>query len=374
MFHQKKHLVIIILIVLFAFNISSVFAEDVTLRILCWKGYSKPYIEGFQKLISEKYNINVTIEISNVSDPTEFWQKSRAKKVDLISPAHNILKSNKWPFIKGTVNVALPINLDNIPNYKYVLPFLQKSIFVTENNSVYGVPYTMGPYGLAYNADKVAEPKSWNVLWSDKSKNTITLSKDYSDCNIYISALALGAKYDQLYDYDKLISRIPKKALEVKLKKLALNTFSFWEGTANYKEFPKLTYAATWGYAVAQANINGGNWKMADPQEGTTLWVDHWVITYALKDKPLEKKLAEEWINYCLSPELQVGVIRYWGVSPVVTNINDKLTKSEISIYKPGQNDYWRTLSLWENQTTRTSNGYINMWRGSQSKNQICKQ
>lgn len=360
MVSKKIIKVITVFMATFAFIPKVVFAQDITLRILCWEGYAKPYTKKFQALMHKKYDKKVSLEIKNVSDPGEFWDESRGNNVDLISPAHNILKSNKWKFIEG--KIALPINLKNIPNYKYVIPFLQKNEFATKNGKVFGVPYTMGPYGLAYNADKVEEPESWNILWSKEAKNKITISKDYSDCNIYTSVLALGGSYNDLYDYDTLVSNIDKISLSKKLSKLVSNTFSLWEGTADYKQFDQLLYAATWGYAVAQANKHGGNWKMATPKEGTTMWVDHWVITHSLKDKPLKKKIAEEWINYCLSNDLQIGVIRNWGVSPVVTNINDKLTKDEIAVYKPGQNEYWKNLSLWKNQSTRTQNAFKIIW------------
>ncbi|SLM30932.1 putative Extracellular solute-binding protein, family 1 [Desulfamplus magnetovallimortis] len=358
-FSKKINSLFVFFILLFTIT-GLAFGEQVTLSMLCWEGYAKPYVEQYKKLIKKKYNVDIEIDISNLSDPGEFWEKSRGKKVDIISPAHNLLKSKQWPFIRG--KIALPVNLDNIPNYNHIIPFLKKNSFVSDTDNIYAVPYTMGTYGLAYNADKVEKPGSWDVLWSDAAKNKITLSKDYSDCNVYVTALLLGAAYENLYDYDKLISQINKNTLQTKLNQLVHNTHSLWQGTADYKEFKNLIYASTWGYAVAQANQNGGNWKMATPKEGTTMWVDHWVVTYALKDQPLKRKLAEEWINYSLSPELQIGVIRNWGVAPVVSNINDRLTENEISIYKSGDNEYWQKLSMWENQTARTRNGYKKMW------------
>jgi len=337
-------------------------AQSVTLNIQCWEGYASHYVEGFKKLVKDKHNIDITINITNVSDPNEFWQMARAKKVDLISPAHNIPKSKKWPFIKG--GVAIPVNLNNIPNYKYVIPFLQKNDFVTENNKVYGVPYTMGPYGLAYNADKVKEPKSWNVLWGAAAVGKYTISKDYPDANIYTSALILGSTYGDLYDIKKLRSSAGNEdAIQEKLNALAKNAYSLWAGTANPDEFDKLHYATTWGYAVSEANKKGLNWKMARPSEGTTMWVDHWVITSAVEGDKVKKMLAEEWINYGLGIELQVGVIRNWGVSPVITNLGDHITSAERDTFAVGEDTYWKGLSLWENQDKRTSNANAKVWK-----------
>lgn len=354
----RRYLIALFMVGVFFAN--STKAASTTLRIHCWKGYATPYIEGFKDLVKEKHKINIHVAVTHASDPQEFWNMARDKKADLISPAHNIPLSPSWHFIQG--KVLLPVDLGNIPNYRNVLPLLQKNKFVTVKGKVYGVPYTMGPYGLAYNTKKVTEPDSWSVLWDVKAKGRYTLSADYPDCNSYLTALVLGAGYDELYNSDKLFSKISQADFQSRLNTLAANAASFWEGVANPEEFPELSYAATWGFAVAKANSKGGKWKMAKPREGTTMWADHWAVTHAVKDHPEKKKLCEEWINYCLSPRLQVGAIRNWGVSPVVTNINALLTKQEVETFNAGNNEYWKSLSFWQHQEKRTKNTYKYMW------------
>ncbi len=356
----RPALLFLLAIILFFCPASAIADKPMTLRIHCWEGYAKPYVSGFKEIISHKYGEDIDIKISNASDPSEFWELSRGMKVDIISPAHNIPKNRRWSFIDG--GVALPVNLANIPNYKNLLDLLKNNDFVTKNGLIYGVPYTIGPYGLAYNADKVGDPGSWSVLFDSGARGKYTISKDYPDCNIYVSALILGATYSDIYDADKLLKKVRRPELQANLNTLASNAVSLWEGTANPDEFKNLYYTATWGYAVAQANLKGGNWKMAQPKEGTTMWADHWLITYAVKNDPFKKQLCEEWVNYCLSPEIQVGVIRNWGVSPVVTNIMDKITPEEAKTFRVGDNEYWKTLSFWQNQNARTTNFYKRFW------------
>jgi len=227
----------------------------------------------------------------------------------------------------------------------------------------------MGPYGLAYNSEKVNKADSWSVLWEKDSSKLYTISKDYPDCNIYVTSLVLGAGYDDIYKMNKLLKKVSNSDLKEKITQLASNAGSLWEGTANPDEFGKLKYAATWGYAVAKANSKGMKWKMAKPKEGTTMWVDHWVITYAVNNDALKKKICEEWINYCLGNELQIGVIRNWGVSPVVTNINNLITQEEINTFNVADNEYWKSLSLWEHQDKRTKNFYKNIWNDALKQN-----
>lgn len=123
---------------------NEVVAEKMVLNILCWKDYTKPYAKEFIQLIKEKYQIDIKLNIKNISKASAFWDATRSKRADLISPAHNILKSKKWEFIE--TGVALSINLNNIPNYKKILPVFQKNWFVTKDDNIFAVPYAAGTY------------------------------------------------------------------------------------------------------------------------------------------------------------------------------------------------------------------------------------
>jgi len=252
-------------------------AKNVELRIHCWEGYSEPYIEGFKDYVLNKYDIRLTMKVTHVSSPEEFWNVARNRQADLICPAHNLFEGRR-PFVK--YDVVIPLNMDNIPNYQNVKMALRDLRFAKKRDSIHGVPYAMGVYGLAYNADKVEEPDSWKILWNSKSKNRYSISKDYPDANMYITALSLGVPFTHLYDVDMLLDMVSSDQLQRQLSGLAENSFSMWEGIANHTEFDELHYATTWGNAVLKANMNGLNWKMASPVEGDTAFIDYWAVTY----------------------------------------------------------------------------------------------
>ena len=335
--------------------------QQIELRFLSWADYVSPFEKQFLDYIQQKYGISLRLKIINVVNPGEFLEAARSNSADLISPAHNIPKSLRWPLVAQ--KLVLPVNLKNVPNFRYVLKFLKNSRFVVSSQKVYGVPYSMGPYGLAYNTKLIkTPPNSWNVLWDPKYTGKYSITGGYPDCNIYIAALSIGAKYDELYHVEKILAG-REAHLRSKLHQLARGAHSLWEGVANFREFPKLALAATWGYAVSKANQAGGSWKMAYPKEGTTLWVDHWLITKAVKDNPLKKAIAEDWINFSLGKAPQIALLREWGVSPVVNHINEYLTDEEIKTFHVGNSRYFEKLSLWENQDRRTQNAYEVFWQ-----------
>ena len=55
------------------------------LRINCWGGYAAPYVEAFQALVKEKFNVDVEVEITNPTDQDEFFLAVKNGTADLIS-------------------------------------------------------------------------------------------------------------------------------------------------------------------------------------------------------------------------------------------------------------------------------------------------
>ncbi|MBF0100383.1 MAG: extracellular solute-binding protein [Desulfobacterales bacterium] len=355
---NKQGLLLIFIIQFFI--LSSISAEE--LRILCWEGYAAPeYTQEFEKLIKEKYKIDLKVSVKNVSDPQEFFDGIRTKKVDIISPAQNIPKSSRWRFIE--TNLVLPINLDNLPNYKDIIPALQKAEYISKDGNVYGVPYIYGPYGLAYNTNIVKEePKSWNIFWDPQYAGKYSLSSDYHEANIYITALAMGLKKDEIFSYNKLNTPDFKNKLNI----LGKNVKSFWIGVDKADDLQGLAIATAWGFAFPELKKRGEVWKMAQPQEGATGWVDNFMIGYSLKDNTQMKRIAEEWLNFAISPEIQLKAARNLSCFPVNLTVKDKVSAEEAKeLHLDNPNYFKDNLILWEVLGERDQNGFKNMWENA---------
>lgn len=330
------------------------------LRILCWEGYAAPeYTQPFEQMIKAKYGREVKLVVQNVSDPGEFFEAVRAKKADLISPAHNIPKSERWKLIKG--KVTLPLNLANIPNYKDLIPALQQADYIAEGGAVYGAPIVYGPYGLAYNTSVFPEaPTSWTIFWDPQYRGRYAISADYHEANIYMAALAQGLKPPDIFSYD--ILNTPD--IQQKLAELAQFAKTFWVGVDTADDLQGLAFATAWGFALPELQKRGEVWKMAEPQEGTTGWVDNWMIGYSLADNPELKQIAEEWINYSLGPEVQVGYVRNIAQFPVNLTIGPRLTPEERTAFHVDDPQYFQEhLILWAILGERDQNGFKALWQ-----------
>ncbi|MCP4714458.1 MAG: extracellular solute-binding protein [Deltaproteobacteria bacterium] len=352
----KQYLILCVCIVLLSFPLS--FAEE--LRILCWDGYAVPeYTQPFEKMIKVKYGIDLTVSVQKLSDPQEFFDGIRGRKADIISPAHNVPKSAQWPFIKG--ELVLPINLKNIPNYTDLIPLLQKAEYITENGHVYGVPIVYGSYGLMYNTGIIKNaPDSWNIFWDPRYAGKYAISADYHEVNVYITALASGLDKDRIFEY----SQVNTPEIIRRVNGLAQNAKTFWVGVDTADVLQGLAFATAWGFARPELARRGEVWKMAHPREGTTGWVDNWMIGYSLKDKPTLKRIAEEWINYSIGPEVQVGYVRNISQFPVNLSIRDRMTPEEIETFHLDDPTYFKKdFILWKTLSRLNQTGLRRIWK-----------
>lgn len=333
-------------------------AHQETIRITCWEGYADAtVVKEFKDLIKKKYNIDVEVKTHYPTDQDEFYKAAKDGTADLISPPADLAKTPRFNcFQKGNYFLA-EVDMNNIPNAKNMIPFFAADQSLIHQKKRYGVPYNCGPYGLDYNTEVVKEtPQSWNIFWDPRYEGKYTLNNNFPKCNIWITALALGYRYDQIFDIDKL----DRQKIQEKLNVLAQNAFSLWDGSANPDEFPRLALATDWGFAAAQANKKGGKWMIAAPKEGGTAWIDYWCITKAATGQ--KKKLCEEWINLQLSHKSQAAVVKNQGVSPVVTIPGDLLTPTEKSLFHVGDNAYFKTVAIWQVMSEKTEKAYGEMW------------
>ena len=343
--------------------------EKGVLRLLIWEGHAPPdHVRSFENLIKEKYDFKIKLDIRYVQSPDEFYTSIRDGSVDVVAMTHHLFKDERFKFIEK--KLLLPLNLENIPNYKHVIPALQKAEFLRSKDRVYASPESQGPYGLAYNTLLLKKaPKSWNILWEPRFKGKYVIGANEYIYNANITALAMGYPRESLSSYDAL----DNPEFKTKLRELAVNAHSFWIGVDKADDLSGHALATSWGDALGPLNKRGEPWKMAEPTEGMPCWIDNLAITSALADRPFLKTLAEEYINYSLRTDYQVGLIlRGVGTIPVVTNIEDLLSPEEKKRTHIGTPNFFdNNRILVTTYSERDRNGIKLLWKEAMSGIQI---
>ena len=334
-------------------------AVPLTLKFATYEGYVTDWHEAeFKKLIKEKHGWDIELEKQILEEDRDFFKAVRGLSCHLAIVTNYLLHSPSYSYIDA--KLVLPLDLEKIPNFDQLLDPMKNAAFLRgEDGKVYAAPMAQGPLGLFYNTDLLDEaPTSWQVFWDEKRQGEYAVSKEPSLENIYICALASGLKESQLGSYTDV--NVP--AVREKLEKLIANAKNLWSGVDTVEELKDVRFATSWGDSINALKELGQNWKRAEPAEGTLVWIDCWVMSPAVKERPELKILAEEWMNFSLSPASQAFYLRDtdFHYFPLTKKIRDHLTEEENAQFQFDEEELsvpYPTLDF------RAQNGFEGMWK-----------
>ncbi len=131
----------------------------------------------------------------------------------------------------GLPQALQPIEFTRLSHYPTVLNSLTHTRYDEFNGKKYSDPLLGGSYGLAYNAAKRDEPKSWEELWRPENKANFAITGDQFEANVYTTLLVLRYPPESFYDIDAIQFDTPK--VQAKLTSLGQNADSLCNGMAD---------------------------------------------------------------------------------------------------------------------------------------------
>ncbi len=194
-----------------------------------------------------------------------------------------------------------PINLDNIPNFKYIQDNFVNPAYDPEN--LYSVPYTWGTVGIIYNTTQIDVPEEeidWEILWDETYTDQILMFDNPRDA-FAIAEIMCGFSLNT-ENHDELIIA----AERLKEQKSVVQAYVMDE------IFDKMAAGDAWlapYYAGDALTILEENEDLAFvvPDSGTNLFVDAMCIPTGAK----QKEAAEMYINFMCEPDIAFANIDY---------------------------------------------------------------
>jgi len=338
----------ILLFVVIAYSFDAI-AESTKLTICEWQGYIMPWKNEFKTYAKER-GMDVELELFDeyLTSPEQVFNLARGKFCDIITPTHNYFAQRHNQLFRS----LLPIDFSKIPNYNKVFSTLKQLTYKEYQGESYAVPLLGGSYGLAYNADKVKEPSSFDVLFDPANKCKITITKAQFAANFYLALLKAGYDKRTLYNMDQSIKSMAftDPQIQNNLEQLYSNVCTqdrFWDGVADFTN-TELLYGTTYWFGVAAANKKGLNWKIAHNVR-STVWLDTISFGLTLKDSPEKLKAAYILADFMLSTAIQEKIHQTYGV--VVVNQKAKQELNDLS-------EFYQEQWLWQPLTIRTQGIY----------------
>jgi len=279
------------------------------LNFMVWEGYTDSlFTAPFERACGVKVNATY---MGSSDDLVAKLRGGGAQTIDLISPSSDAVTQ----IIQA--GLALPLDLSRVPSFNDLMPSFRALKVARKDSLIYGEPWAYGPNPLIYDSSKVSPaPASWAVLWDDRFRGRISLQDDIA--SLYMVAQLLGlddpndpAKLYNLSDAD--LARVKAKMLELRPR-----VRKYWATAGDLTQLfqaGEVVLAEGWPlmtHQLRQARFPAGE---VIPQEGTTAWADHWVLTSGAKNLDA----AYAWLEYAAQPftqKLLYDVTRYIVAHP----------------------------------------------------------
>ena len=203
-------------------------------------------------------------------------------------------------------SLLAPLNYDNIPNAKNILPEFQNAEYDPDGNkdgfNDYSVPYLYGMIGIIYNTTMVdeADTGSWELMWNEKYTGNILQFNNSRD--------AFGtAQYYLGKDVNSDSEADWRDALEMLKEQKPILQGYVMDEIYNKMENGSAAIAAYYAGDYLAMYENNEDLEFFYPEEGTNLYVDAMCIPASSQNK----EIAERYINFMLMPEPAIANAEY---------------------------------------------------------------
>ena len=266
--------------------------DTVTLNVYNWGQYIADGSDGSMEVIAEfeRRYPNIKVNYSTYDSNEIMYSKlsNGGITVDVIIPSDYMIAR----LIEE--DMLLPLNFDNIPNYRYIDESFKNTAYDPENR--YSVPYTWGTVGILYDTKYVdeADVTGWELLWNEKYAGKILMFGNSRDA-FGVAQYLLG--YD-VNTTDK--TELQAAAAKLKQQRPILQQYVMDEIFATMQN--EEAWIAPY-YAGDCLTMMGENENLAfylPEEQGFNLFIDAMCIPSCAK----EKEAAETFINFLCDPEI----------------------------------------------------------------------
>ena len=297
--------------------LSTASAETVIVNVYNWGEYisdgsddsldvNKEFEEYYSKILSEKrgHKVKVQVNYTTYASNEDLYakMKSGVGGYDVIVPSDYMIERLK---AEGLIQ---PLNLANIPNYKYIKDEFKKP-FYDNGEETYSVMYTYGIVGIIYNTKYVDEADigGWDLLWNSKYANRILQFNNARD--------AFGsAMYKLGFSVNNSTTEQWQLALqELKVQKPLVQSYVMDE-VYNKLESEEAWIGAYYAGDALSMIANNENLAFYYPKDengnfATNIFADAMCIPSGISEE--NKEHAEAYINFMLTQEIATANAEY---------------------------------------------------------------
>ena len=269
--------------------------EDNKLYVYNWGEYiDESVIAEFE----EETGIEVVYDLFETNEEMYPIIEAGAVKYDVICPSDYTIQR----MIQN--NLLAEINFDNVPNIKEIGPEYMDMAKDFDPENKYAVPYCWGTEGILYNKQRFDElgipyPTKWADLWNPELEGEILMHNTLRYA--FMAALKIRGYSLNTTDPDQL-AEARDMLIEQKPLVQAYVIDQVRDKIINGEAAAAMLYSGDLLYIQDTAKEQGSEFDLEYvlPEEGTSYWIDCWVIPANAE----HKENAEKWINFLCRPDI----------------------------------------------------------------------
>ena len=264
--------------------------EKVTINVYNWGQYISDGTDGSIDVNAE-FTAETDIEVNYMtfdSNETMYTKlKTGGSSYDVIIPSDYMIAR----LIEE--NMLLPLDYDNIPNARYVMPAYRGMAHDPEDT--YSIPYTWGCTGIIYNTKFVdeADVGSWDLLWNEKYSGKILMFDNPRDA-FGVAELRLG------YSLNTTDEKELQACADLLAKQKPLVQNYFMDQMYSALEHEEAWIGVYYAGDCIQMQCENEDLDFCFPEEGFNLFVDSMCIPASCQNKAA----AEAYINFLCRPDI----------------------------------------------------------------------
>ncbi|HTW18538.1 MAG TPA: spermidine/putrescine ABC transporter substrate-binding protein [Nocardioides sp.] len=232
----------------------------------------------------------------DVNDNAEFYAKVRNQMADCTSIERDMVMLTDWMAARFiSLGWTQPYDKANVPNLHANLidPLRDRQ---WDPDLEFHAPWQSGLTGIAYNAAKTGEVRSFEELLTRADlRGRVTLLTEMRDTMGFL-LLVTGADPGDFTDdeWGVAIDRLQQVVASGQIRAFTGNDYTQDLAAGN------ILACEAWSGDVIQLQYDNPDIKFVVPEEGLSLWSDNMIIP----NLATHQANAEQWINYYYEPEV----------------------------------------------------------------------
>ena len=258
------------------------------------------------------------------------------------------------------------INFDNVPNIDQIDPLYMELSKSFDPENKYAVPYTWGTIGILYNKERLQElgvpaPTKWADLWDERLSGEILMQDSVRDA--FMVALKKDG-YSMNSESKDELEQAKQELIDQKPLVQAYVIDQVRDKMINGEAAEGVIYSREMLYIQEQIEELGLDYDLeyVVPEEGTTLWIDCWVVPKNAENK----EAAEKWINFLCRPDIakkNFDYITYSTPNTGAYELSDEELQNNEALFPDMDSPAMKNSEILRYLGDDTDNIYNEMWK-----------